>query len=284
MVNINKVMVYIILILCIIVLNENFSFSHGLNYEISSIDGNRERVLLKWSNSEEQMGFTVAYHYLTNGKTLHIGYELKEGYPSFAYVDYDLGNVVAPIRVNLHEAGNLDYAPFKDIKGIEAEEYITHLHDAGIINGRSDELFDPESPVSRAEFLVILVNALGLEDKGGEINKFTDIDSHWAKEYIILASNNGLISGYGDGTIRPDNTITLAEVSSILSRSFVFKTTNNGIYSKVQQGKWYSSSVKKMFDVGILNSKDSIYESFKEENIMNRANCAMMISRAISTY
>ncbi len=284
MVNINKVLVYIILLMCIIVSNTNFSFSHGLNYEIKPIDDNQERVFLKWSNTEEQKGFVVSYHYLTNGKTLHIGFELKEGYPASAYVDYDSGSVIAPIRVNLHEAGNRDYAPFKDIKGIEAEEYITHLHDAGIINGRPDGTYAPESLISRAEFMVIMVNALGLKDKGGNIKSFKDLDNHWAKEYIILAANNGLISGYEDGTIRPDNTITLAEVSSIISRSFIFRTTNNGIYSKIQQGKWYSSSVKKMFDVGILNSKDSIYSSFKEENTINRANCAMMISRAMSTY
>lgn len=283
MVNINRVLVYIILIVIVLVANTNYSFSHGLNYEIKPIDEKRERVYLKWSNPEEEKGFVVSYYYFTNAKTLHIGYELKEGSTS-AYVDYASDSVIGPIRVNLHEAGNKDYAPFKDIKGIEAEEYITHLHDAGIINGRPDGSFGPETLISRAEFMVIMVNALGLKDKGGKVKSFKDLDNHWAKEYIILAANNGLISGYEDGTVRPDNTITLAEVSSIISRSFVFKTSNNGIYSKIQQGKWYSSSVKKMFDVGILSTKDSIYNSFSEEKAVNRANCAMMISRAMSTY
>lgn len=283
MVNINRVLVYIILIVIVLVANTNYSFSHGLNYEIKPIDEKRERVYLKWSNPEEEKGFVVSYYYFTNAKTLHIGYELKEGSTS-AYVDYASDSVIGPIRVNLHEAGNKDFAPFKDIKGIEAEEYITHLHDAGIINGRPDGSFGPETLISRAEFMVIMVNALGLKDKGGKVKSFKDLDNHWAKEYIILAANNGLISGYEDGTVRPDNTITLAEVSSIISRSFVFKTSNNGIYSKIQQGKWYSSSVKKMFDVGILSTKDSIYNSFSEEKAVNRANCAMMISRAMSTY
>lgn len=284
MVNIRKRMVYIMIIMGTIFLNVNSSFSHGLNYEIKQLDGNKQRVLLKWANEEEMKGFAVTYHYFINGKTLHIGYELKKGYQSEAYLDFDLNNVISPVRVNIHESGRPDYAPFSDIKGIESEEYITHLHDAGIINGRPDGKFAPYTLISRAEFMVIMVKALGLEGKGENVKGFKDINSHWAKDYILRASNNGLISGYEDGTVRPDKTITLAEVSSIISRSFAFKTTNNGIYSKIHQGKWYSNAVKMMFDVEILNSEDTIYKAFNEENLINRANCAMMISRAISTY
>lgn len=284
MVNINKVLVYIIIISVIIFLNVNFSFSHRLNYEIEQLGNNKERVLLKWSNIDDKKGFAISYHYFVNGKTLHIGYELIEGYPSEAHLDYDLNNVLYPIRVNLHEIGKTEYAPFIDIKGIETQEYITHLHDAGIINGMPDGTFLPESFISRAEFMVIMVKALGIEGKSEKVKGFTDIEKHWAKEYILLAADNGIIAGYEDGTVRPDKTITIAEVSSVLARSFSYKTTNNVIYSKVRQDKWYSSSVKKMFDVGILNSKDSIYESFDEESKINRANCAMMISRAVSTY
>jgi hypothetical protein len=284
MVNIQKRIVYIILIMGTIFLNTNFSFSHGLNYEIKQLDGNKQRILLKWANAEETKGIAIAYHYFINGKTLHIGYELKEGYQPEAYLDFDLNNVISPIRVNIHEAGKPDYAPFTDIKGIEAEEYITHLHDAGIIDGRPDGKFAPDSFISRAEFMVIMVKALGLSEKGENVKEFTDINRHWAKDYIILASSNGLISGYEDGTVRPDKTVTLGEVSSIISRSFAFKTTNNGIYSNIHQDKWYSTAVKKMFDVGILNTRDTIYKGFNEENYISRANCAMMISRAISTY
>lgn len=284
MVNINKVMVYIIIISGFIFLNVNLSFSHGLNYEIEQLGNNKERVLLKWSDVEDRKGFSTLYHYFVNGKTLHIGYELKEGYPSEAYIDYELNNVLYPIRVNIHEVGKLDYAPFVDIKGLETKEYITHLHDAGIIDGLPDGSFSPNSLISRAEFMVIMVKALGIEGRTENVKRFSDIDKHWAKEYILLAANNGLISGYEDGTVKPDKTITVSEVSAILAKSFSYKTTNNAIYSKVKQGKWYSNSVKKMFDVGVLTVKDTIYKSFDEESNISRGNCAMMVSRAITTY
>ena len=274
---------------CIIFLNISFSFSHGLNYEIEKIGNNKERVFLKWSEEKEEKGFAVSYYHFDNSKTLHIGYELKEGYPKEAYpkeayIDYDLNSVLYPIRINIHKLGKKDYAPFNDIKGIETEEYITHLHDAGIINGFPDGTFSPDSLISRAEFVVIMTKALGIKENSKSVKEFSDIDKHWAKKYILLAADNGLISGYGDGTVRPDKTITIAEVSTILAKSFSYKTKNNTIYAKAKQGKWYSSYVKKMFDVGILNSKDSIYKSFDEESPINRGDCAMMISRAISTY
>ena len=68
MVNINRVLVYIILIVIVLVANTNYSFSHGLNYEIKPIDEKRERVYLKWSNPEEEKGFVVSYYYFTNAR------------------------------------------------------------------------------------------------------------------------------------------------------------------------------------------------------------------------
>ena len=47
---------------------------------------------------------------------------------------------------------------------------------------------------------------------------FSDIASHWAKDEISAASNNGWINGYTDGTFRPNNKITRAEVAMIFYR------------------------------------------------------------------
>jgi len=81
--------------------------------------------------------------------------------------------------------------PFNDIKGIETEEYITHLHDAGIVNGMPDGSFRPDSNITRAEFMVLLVKALKLQGPAENIAGFTDIDGHWAKDIILVAANTG---------------------------------------------------------------------------------------------
>jgi hypothetical protein len=159
-----------------------------------------------------------------------------------------------------------------------------HLYDAGIVNGRSDGTFAPDSFITRAEFMVLLVNSLKPKKMSENTYVFSDISNHWAKDIILIAAENNFISGYNDNTIRPDRPITLAEVSSIISRAFNFKTSKNGMYSKLKKDRWYSDSVKKMFDSGILKVTDEIYDNFDEESFITRGNCAIMISRALSTY
>ena len=160
-----------------------------------------------------------------------------------AYLQYNLINAIPPIKVRLINVDNRNWLPFSDIKGIEAEEYIMHLYDAGIVNGRSDGTFAPDSFITRAEFMVLLVNSLKPKKMSENTYVFSDISNHWAKDIILIAAENNFISGYNDNTIRPDRPITLAEVSSIISRAFNFKTSKNGMYSKLKD-RWYSDSVK----------------------------------------
>jgi len=76
-----------------------------------------------------------------------------------------LTGAIPPIRIILSNIDKPDWVPFNDIKGIETEEYITHLHDAGIVNGMPDGSFRPDSNITRAEFMVLLVKALSFRDR-----------------------------------------------------------------------------------------------------------------------
>jgi len=49
-----------------------------------------------------------------------------------------------------------------------------------------------------------------------KLAKFTDIEGHWAKESIEKAANVGAVSGYDDGTFRPDEPLTRAQIAKIL--------------------------------------------------------------------
>ncbi|NLP14438.1 MAG: S-layer homology domain-containing protein [Clostridium sp.] len=282
--NINNIKVYIIAIALIFSVKTQNVGAHGALYELKQIDEKKVRITLKLSESGQNRGIIITHYYLVNGKVLHIGYETKDGAENEVYLDYDMSGAVPPIRIKLTNINDRDWVPFNDIKGIEQEEYITHLHDVGIVNGMPDGSFKPYSKITRAEFMVLIVKALNISGTAENMEGFTDIEGHWAKDIILIALKCGLISGYGDKTIRPDNPISLAEVSSVISRAFEFKTAKNGIYQKLKKDRWYSSSVKRMFDVGILSVDDSLYKDFNEEGLINRADCSMMISRALSTY
>ena len=245
--NINKVKVYIICLIFASLQIVNVSgsvYNNGAVYNIEKIDDSQILIEIGKRDEKSSEGISITYFYLVNGKTLHIGYETGENMPQKAYLQYNLINAIPPIKVRLIDINNRNWLPFSDIKGIESEEYIMHLYDAGIVNGRSDGTFAPDSFITRAEFMVLLVNSLKLKKMTEKTHKFSDISNHWAKDIILIAAENNFISGYNDNTIRPDRPITLAEVSSIISRAFNFKTSKNGMYSKLKD-RWYSDSVKK---------------------------------------
>jgi predicted outer membrane repeat protein len=116
----------------------------------------------------------------------------------------------------------------------------------GIIEGYEDGTFRPENSITRAEFAVIASKFDKLSDT--EENVFSDVDDdYWATPYILLAHSNGWINGYEDGTFRPLNSITRAEVVSIVNRmlerscdsEFVAENAENIVnYSDISDQHW----------------------------------------------
>ena len=93
---------------------------------------------------------------------------------------------------------------------------VSTLSAMGIVKGDSNGKFNPNAPITRAEFAAI---AARFDDKANSTTAdFSDIVSHWAKNEISAASNNGWINGYPDGTFRPDNKITRAEAMTLVNR------------------------------------------------------------------
>ena len=93
---------------------------------------------------------------------------------------------------------------------------ISTLSSMGIVKGNPDGTFDPDAPITRAEFAAI---AARFDDKNtNNTSNFSDIASHWAKDEIGVAANKGWINGYPDGTFRPDQYITRAEAVTLVNR------------------------------------------------------------------
>ena len=93
---------------------------------------------------------------------------------------------------------------------------VSTLSAMGIVKGDTHGKFNPDAPITRAEFAAI---AARFDDKANTTAAdFSDIASHWAKNEISAASNNGWINGYPDGTFKPDNHITRAEAMTLVNR------------------------------------------------------------------
>ena len=106
---------------------------------------------------------------------------------------------------------------FSDVTSAHwAANYIGYMEQFGIVRGYSDGTFRPDAPITRAEFAAICCRFERLTDGTAA---FTDVPaSHWAAKSIAYAATRGWVTGYADGTFKPGNNITRAEVAAVTCR------------------------------------------------------------------
>ena len=139
---------------------------------------------------------------------------------------------------------------------------VSTLSAMGIVKGDSHGKFNPNAPITRAEFAAI---AARFDDKANTTTAdFSDIASHWAKNEISAASNNGWITGYPDGTFRPDNKITRAEAMTLVNRVLKrLPETEEDLHDDMI--KWSDNSdVSQWFYLDVQEATNSHYYQTKE--------------------
>ncbi|CAG7628791.1 tandem-95 repeat protein [Paenibacillus allorhizosphaerae] len=107
---------------------------------------------------------------------------------------------------------------FADTQGHWAQRYIEQLNRLQLIQGVDNGRFDPDRAMTRAELVTIIVRYKHLNLSGESDPSFADLNLHWAAPYAAAAKQAGLIEGYPDGTFRPDQSITRAEMIVLLNR------------------------------------------------------------------
>lgn len=108
---------------------------------------------------------------------------------------------------------NLEFSDLNKEEMNVLEKFIA----AGAVDGYPDGTFRPENPITRAEFVKILEKLFNLGIEDGNTN-LSDISGHWAEKSIVSMVQKGFIKGYPDGTFRPDENITRAEVITLINR------------------------------------------------------------------
>ena len=107
---------------------------------------------------------------------------------------------------------------FADIIDCAGKTEIEALSERGIINGKTDESYDPYGKMTRAEFATIVVNALGLPEKTGI--KYEDVnDDEWYAPYIKTAYHYGIVKGVSQNHFNPQGTITTEEAAAMIERA-----------------------------------------------------------------
>ena len=115
------------------------------------------------------------------------------------------------------ETNILSYDDAFDISeyAIPAMQYVAG---AGIINGKTDTVFDPSNTMTRAEFATIITRALGLTSNKSSI--FTDVEENdWYHSYINTAYHYGIVKGVSETEFNPNGLISRQEAAVMVARA-----------------------------------------------------------------
>ena len=142
--------------------------------------------------------------------------------------------------------------PFTDVKAADwFNNAISTMSNAGIVNGYPDGSFNPNGNITRAEFAAMAIRFF--QDAKVGPSRFSDTIGHWAEEAINKAQAQGLITGYPDGTFRPDEPITRAEAMTIMNRVLKRAPHKDHLLSErymitftdnMDTSKWYYADVQ----------------------------------------
>ena len=134
-------------------------------------------------------------------------------------------------------ASAAEYGDQAQVKQTEAVEVLTGL---GVVGGDQNGNFNPTATLTRAEFCVMIANALtgGNFDQtlfSGTDTPFTDVAGHWGAGYIAYCYSNGIVAGTSATTFSPDSTLTAAQAAAILLMALGYNQNNefgaNGQFS-----------------------------------------------------
>lgn len=120
----------------------------------------------------------------------------------------------------LYAKPDFSSATFSDVETEHwAFEYVETMAALSLVNGRGGGLFDPGANMTRGEFVTVLGRLFGVDAKNAADSEFLDVDnSAFYAPYINWAASEGLIGGYGDGTVGPNDKITRAQMAVLIVR------------------------------------------------------------------
>jgi hypothetical protein len=160
-----------------------------------------------------------------------------------------------------------------------------------VIDGIGEGIFEPDRDISRAEFTVIAVKALGLMKPGSGKSIFKDVGKDaWYYDAVTIASEFGIISGYDPNTFGPQDKITREQAMAMIARVMKItglKTVNNDEAASLlksfadsdRASAWAGESISACINAGIVAGK-SVNTLAPQDNI-SRAEVAYIVCRLL---
>ncbi len=149
------------------------------------------------------------------------------------------------------------------------------------IQGYPDLEVKPNNSITRAEVMTIIYNlyGYGTTPDTSSLNDFSDVDSSkWFGDAIAFCINNGVINGYSDGTIKPDDDITRAELAAIISKFYITDGVHESPFTDIDNS-WAKADRDKLYSYGLINGYSD--NTYKPNQTATRAEVVTLVNRLI---
>ncbi|SFQ36378.1 subtilisin [Salibacterium halotolerans] len=156
-----------------------------------------------------------------------------------------------------------------------AAEAVRELHARGVIQGSGGE-FRPEETVRRGQAVTMLGRVIGWNDAPASTS-FSDVSrGYFASGYVKAAVEADVISGFSDGTFRPNASITRGQMAAMLGRAFNFAGENEeAAFRDVDAATTGAGAIAWLAEQGIVTGYDD--GTFHPESTLSRAQFASML-------
>jgi nitrate reductase NapAB chaperone NapD len=180
---------------------------------------------------------------------------------------------------------------FADLTKYWAKDTINDLGSRMVVSGVDGKNYEPDRDITRAEFAVIVVKALGLK-QAAFASSFKDVKkTDWFCGYDETATSYGLIAGYSNGKFGPNDKLTREQAMTIISRAMTVTKLNSGLtasqittlISGYKDGKsvsvWAANGIASCLKTGIVTGKTSA--TLCPLDNITRAEVAVMVQRLL---
>jgi len=175
-------------------------------------------------------------------------------------------------------------ATFRDIRAHWGKDAIEVLAAKNVVAGFEDGTYRPDAPVTRAQFVKLLVGALGWEASAPTAAAFADVGkTHWAYDVVHAAAQAGWVKGDGDA-FRPDEPVTREQMSVMLVRAIGSNAAAAGaaelsrFADEASISAWAQADVAAAVRLGLLAGSDG---KFLPQKTTTRAEAATVLYRAL---
>ncbi|WP_341347168.1 Ig-like domain-containing protein [Paenibacillus sp. FSL H3-0469] len=146
------------------------------------------------------------------------------------------------------------------------------------MTGYADGTFKPGNSITRAEAASIIARTFSQSAVTAGV-AYSDVSAgHWAAEAIGQVTRSGIMKGYGGGSFKPNQTITRAEMATILSRLITSAQDHAAGFSDIA-GHWAQAAIERMSQAGIITGYED--GTFRPDQTLTRAEAVTIVNRAL---